>query len=78
MAVREEVVQIDVWSRQNGELYEAKAIVDVLEELINGANLTLTSHAAHAVEVTLVRVFRDADELTAHGVVQVQAMVQRL
>lgn len=70
-------IQIDVWSRVNGELYEAKAIVDAVEAALNGAELTLASHAVASCEVTLVRVFRDRDNLTAHGVVQVEAMVER-
>lgn len=71
-----EAVQIDIWSRVSGELYEAKGIVDAVRRLLNGATLSLASHAAASCEVTLVRVFRDADELTAHGVVQVEVMVE--
>jgi hypothetical protein len=77
LSVNEETVQIDVWSRRNGELYEAKAIVEEVVALLNGATLPLETHAAVAVEVTLVRVFQDRDVLTAHGVVQVQAIVER-
>lgn len=74
---RLETCQIDIWSRQNGQFYEAKAITDAVEGLLNGAALTLPTHAVSAVEVTQVRVFLDADGATAHGVVQVEAMVER-
>lgn len=73
-----EAVQIDVWSRQNGQLFEAKGIVDLVRRLLNGASLSLATHAAASCEVTLVRVFRDADELTAHGVVQLEVMLEDL
>jgi hypothetical protein len=73
-----ETLQIDVWSRRNGELYEAKAIVNAIEALLNGADLSLATHAVSAVEITLIRVFQDRDVSTAHGVVQVEAMVERI
>ena len=77
VAARLDTIQIDVWSRVNGELYEAKAIVDAIEALLNGASLSMGDHAAASCEVTLMRVFRDPDRITAHGVVQVEAMVER-
>jgi hypothetical protein len=77
VAARLDTVQIDVWSRINGELYEAKAILDAIEALLNGVDLPMGQHAVASCEVTLLRVFKDPDRITAHGVVQVEAMVER-
>lgn len=77
VAARMDTVQLDVWSRVNGELYEAKAIVDALEALLNGVELPMGVHAVASCEVTLMRVFKDPDRITGRGVVQVEAMVER-
>lgn len=75
--VREETLQIDIWTRENGELFGAKLITDMIFGLLDGADLALATHAVSSCVVEQARVFRDRDGLTAHGVVQVSAMLER-
>jgi hypothetical protein len=74
---REETIQIDVWARNDGKLHPCKAVVDAVYGALHQVTLALDDPYANVeTNVTLVRVFADADGITAHGVVQVTAMIE--
>lgn len=74
---REETLQIDVWDRSDGRLNPCRGVVDAVYVALHQTTLTLDDPYANVeTNVELVRVFLDADGLTAHGVVQVMAMIE--
>ena len=76
---REETVQIDCWSQDNARLWPCKALVDaVVRALVNEGNDADEISDGFVLEfrLELARVFLDADAKTAHGVVQVTAIVE--
>ena len=71
---REETVQIDIWARENGRLRPAKEIADAIRTLLEGRSADLEEGAL--VDLTLgVRVVRDPDGISAHGIVTVTALI---
>ncbi|MBZ9653545.1 DUF3168 domain-containing protein [Phyllobacterium lublinensis] len=68
-------IQLDVWSRTVGNI-GCKRIVDIVKSILNRADLSLTTNALVQIRTPLVRVFRDPDGLTSHGVVSVEMMVE--
>lgn len=75
ISAREITLQIDVWSRAPG-FVECKRITDLVRKHLHHGTLTLTDNAVCDTIVELTRVFRDADGLTSHGVVQVTALAE--
>lgn len=74
---REETIQFDIWSRDNGLLHPCRAISDAVYDALHQTTLALDSPYANLeVNITLMQTFLDADGLTAHGVLQVAAMVE--
>jgi len=74
---REETLQLDVWTTvDQGKIWPAKTICDAVTKALNGAAISLTTNAVASVVVTSVRVLRDPDGVTAHGVVTVTAEVE--
>lgn len=74
---REETVQVDIWDRSNGLMHPARALADAVYDVLHEETLTLDDPYANVeCNVTLLQVFMDPDGLTAHGVVQVTAMVE--
>lgn len=71
-----ESVQLDCWVRDGGRLRPARALADKVKALLHNSSLSLANHALASIEVTLVRAFMDPDGLTAHGVVQIEAMIE--
>jgi hypothetical protein len=69
-------VQIDVWSRAVG-YPEAKIIVDAIRNSLHDATLTLSINALVTIEVTRLRVLRDPDGLTNHGIAEITSTVER-
>lgn len=72
----DEVVQIDVWARDGGRLRTAKAIVGAIKKSLHEYEADLTEHGLIEMRVVLTRVFQDPDGLTAHGIVQVECLLQ--
>lgn len=70
---RTETVQIDVWSRAEGRLRPCKEICDAIRDALHLADLSMTVNALVQIRIDGLRVFMDADGITAHGVVVVQA-----
>lgn len=76
ITARRETVQIDVWASVKPDLSVCKDVTDAVAEALDGwADTDVLT--MHGLEISLVRVLRDPDGMTAHGVVQVEAMVER-
>jgi uncharacterized protein DUF3168 len=74
LVARTESLQLDVWHQDQGRLNPCKATVDAVYTALHDVDLALPDpYALVRVHVSLVRVFRDADGISAHGVVQVEA-----
>ena len=68
-------LQIDIWSRAPG-FVECKTLTDLVRKALHRKPLALSVNAMVDVEVDLVRVFRDPDGETSHGVVQVMFTIE--
>lgn len=75
---RTETVQLDVWSRDQGRMRPCKEICDAVKDALHLADLTLEQHALIRIRIEGIRVFRDADGITAHGVVTVFADLEEI
>lgn len=76
---REESLQIDIWDRSNGLMHPCRAITDAVYAALHEISLTLDDPYANVeTNVTTAQVFMDPDGLTAHGVVQIIAMVETI
>lgn len=73
---RTETVQLDCWSRDQGRMRPCKELADAVKAALHGANLSLAVNALVQIRVDGVRVFMDADGVTAHGVVTVTADIE--
>lgn len=62
---------LHVWSRYAGKK-EVKQIVDVLHTLLHGVSLTITGRTSALSWVRTVRIIRDPDGITRHGIVSVE------
>jgi len=69
-------VQIDVWSRAPG-FPECKQIASAVRDALHDRDLQLTVNALVQLRCQRIRVFRDGDGLTSHGVVELEALVER-
>lgn len=69
-------VQIDVWSREPG-FPECKKIAAAVRDALHDRDLQLNENALAQLRCERIRVFRDADGLTSHGVVELMALVER-
>lgn len=74
---RTETVQIDVWSREQGRMRPCKEVMDAVRDALHLADLSLTVNALVQIRVEGMRLFMDADGVTAHGVLTVQADVEK-
>lgn len=73
-----ETIQLDVWSREHGRLRPCKDLCDAVRGALDLAELELVVNAAIVVRVQGVRVFIDADGITAHGVITVEADLETI
>ncbi|MBP2459590.1 MULTISPECIES: DUF3168 domain-containing protein [unclassified Rhizobium] len=73
---REEAIQLDCWSRDDGLKWPCKQLVDAVKSALHDHDDELTSGALVQMRVTLARVLDDPDRITAHGVVQVTATIE--
>lgn len=76
IVAREETVQIDAWSRMQGSKASAKDLCDAVFDALHLEQVDLGTAAVASLYVERVRVLRDPDGITAHGVVTVRAMVE--
>lgn len=73
---RVETVQIDIWSRDQGKKWPCKKIVDAVKAALHGHAADMGADALVGLDVTLCRVMDDVDEITVHGIVQVEATIE--
>lgn len=78
LALRRETMQLDVWDRDQGRRRRCAAVVDAMVRALRGHGADLGDGVGVLVdtEIELTRVFMDPDGITAHGVVQVTALVE--
>lgn len=76
LTMREETVQFDIWSGAHGGTSAAARIVDAVKRALHLQRPVLTVNALTSLEVVLTRTFLDADGITAHGMVQVSALME--
>ncbi|TWF53261.1 DUF3168 domain-containing protein [Neorhizobium alkalisoli] len=76
MRGRDETVQIDCWTRDDGKLWRCKRLVDAVQGALHEKEGPLSSGALISLNVVLMRSFIDRDNITAHGVVQVTAELE--
>jgi hypothetical protein len=69
-------VQIDVWSREPG-FPECKKIAAAVRDALHDRDLQLSENALAQLMCQRIRIFRDGDGLTSHGVVEFEALVER-
>lgn len=69
-------VVIDVWSRQVG-FPECKRIANAVRNALHDAPLTLSENGFVMIEARRIQVFRDPDGLTNHGIVELEAFIER-
>jgi hypothetical protein len=73
---RIETIQLDCWSRDNARIAPVKRICDVVKAALHLYHAEPGGSALVELRVTGMRYFLDADGLTAHGVVTVQAIME--
>lgn len=73
---REETVQIDIWHSDQGRKWPCKVTVDAVKDALHDFAADLPTNGLVEMRVTLVRVMLDRDNIIAHGVVQVTAMIE--
>lgn len=66
---------LHVWSREAGKR-EAWRIAGLLMRLLHDAPLSLADHALVTLRVAFAEVRREADGITEHGVVRLEALVE--
>jgi len=69
-------IQIDAWSRAVG-FPEVKRISNAVRNALHQRDLQLTENALALIQCRGIRILRDPDGLTSHGVVDINAFVER-
>ena len=76
---RVETVQLDCWTTDtNGRLGPARILTNAVKAALHHAELELETHALVQITVPSVRVFQEPDDITVHGVVTVEALIEEL
>lgn len=73
---RYETQQIDCWAVDHGRLRLAKQIADAVKDALHKYDADAGDSALITMNVDAVRVMRDADGITAHGIVTVTANLE--
>ena len=71
-----ETLQLDCWSRYRGGFKEIKQLMRAAKEALHQYSADLGTDALVSMEVVGLRVFRDPDGLTSHGVITLQAIIE--
>ena len=74
--MREQTLQIDCWSRENGKKWPCKEIVDAVVNVLRDIDGELADGALVETRIDLARVIDDPDGITAHGIVQFTAIIE--
>ena len=77
IAMRDVSLQIDIWGDNQGKLHPTRNLVDQVYAALHEVTLTLDNpYASVTCRVPLTRTIMDPDGIRAHGIVQVQALVE--
>lgn len=74
--MREETVQIDCWSRDNGKKWPCKQIVDAIVKALRHPEGDLTTGALVDGSIDIARLLDDPDGISVHGIVQFTALIE--
>jgi hypothetical protein len=74
--MREETIQVDIWSRDDGRKWPCKQIVDAVVKALRRPEGELVNGDLIAGRIDIARVLDDPDGLTTHGVVQFTAIIE--
>lgn len=74
--MREQTLQIDCWSRENGKKWPCKEIVDAVVNVLRDIDGDLSEGALVETRIDLARVMDDPDGITAHGIIQFTAILE--
>lgn len=74
--MREETIQIDCWERKGGRKWPCKQIVDAVVNVMRRLEGDLAVGTLVDTRIEIARVLDDPDGITAHGVVQVTAIIE--
>ncbi|KAB2743545.1 DUF3168 domain-containing protein [Brucella anthropi] len=74
--MREETIQIDCWSREQGRKWPCRQIVDAVVNALRHADGDLSNGALVETRINLARVIDDPDGIMAHGIVQFTAIIE--
>lgn len=69
-------LNIDAWSRDAGRLGPARRLCGAIYAALHEADAELATYGLAGLTVEAVRAFRDADGITAHGVVTITAAIE--
>ena len=70
---RQETLQVDCWVQKSGQLGPARQLADAVKAAVHKKAPDLQTHALSRLVVTRIRVVRDPDGITGHGIVTVEA-----
>lgn len=73
---RYETIQLDCWAVDHGRLRPAKEIADAVKKALHGYEADAGDSALITMNVEAVRVLRDSDGITGHGIVTVTANME--
>lgn len=73
---REEVLQIDCWTRDQGRMWPCRRLADAVRTSLDGYEADMGTHALVGLTVRSWRVLPEPDGISAHGIVSVQALVE--
>ena len=73
---REETIQLDCWAEDHGRLRPAKEIADAVKKALHQFEADAGDSALITMTVEAVRVMRDRDGITGHGIVTVTANLE--
>lgn len=72
----EHSLQIDVWSEKKGGFKECKAITFAVKKALQRKAVDLETHGLAELWIEQRRHMRDQDQITSHGIVIVQALIE--
>lgn len=73
---REEVLRLHCWSRDQGRRRPCRRLVDAVRTSLDEYQTDMGTNALAGLSIRTWRVMMDADGITAHGLVEVQALVE--
>lgn len=79
VTLSDHAVQIDCWSQDAGRKEPCKRLVAAVKAALNEADLSLgDDHALVFIRVRRTRIMDDPDQVTVHGIVEIEAVVEEL